>query len=140
MPKEYVEHSRKKIGNRTRVLYKKKNSRSDNPVLYIIQNEDYLTYKSFFKKNKKMKGGKDELDENGNPKTESKNVDLTDEERDAIIRNVTEVMNQMPASDLLTIKYELHNQDEKKDTSGGRPKPKRKYKKFINPNTNYTRT
>ena len=55
--KDFVKHNTVNINGRNRVLYKKSSSKSINPVLYIKTKEAYVTYKSYLKKGKKIRGG-----------------------------------------------------------------------------------
>lgn len=54
----FVRYNTIKVNGRTRVLYKKMTSKSQNPVLYIKHNCDYITFNKYKLLSKqKMKGG-----------------------------------------------------------------------------------
>lgn len=60
--KEFVKHHTEKINSRKRIVYKKANSKSDNPRLYVKCKDEYVAYGEYMKtrqssKKKVSKGG-----------------------------------------------------------------------------------
>jgi len=150
MPKEYVEYCRRKVGNRTRVLYKKKNSRSDNPVLYIMQNEEYVPYKSFLndKKKKKMRGGDGELqaiydgyktsDDDAKKYIIDQFSDLfrrifnENDKEVLLINDLRKELEKITEKEQPALENTLNGRSEEdRSPTGGRPKPSKRNKKFI---------